>query len=301
MLRELVADEDLNVVNMSLRAVLRLAQVNPELAIDIALASDIHAHNALAEALCMAISRITEHLQANQVSVLLDKLRPVPRLDYHAHEVLSKLSSQHRDEILTFLLDRANAGGEIRALSYHEYNVDLLGGATGEELLTLLRRVREALLAPSPRLQYEAGDLYWQLASNQDAALTVLQEWLTETDEDKVDAALMLMSNMPWGVTLTHPEFVEATLNAARARGSDSLAKVGGALLSIATVYGDQSRTMGEPPARQVRLRDEGLERAQSFSLGTPARQFYEALVAKAEARLREAEQEDEEYPEIGN
>jgi hypothetical protein len=299
MLRELVADEDLDVVNMSLRAVLRLAQVNPELAIDIGLASDIHAHNALAESLCMAISHITEHLQASQVPVLLDKLRPVPRLDYHAHEVLSKLSPQHRDEILTFLLDRANAGGEIRALSYHEYNVDLLGGATGDELLALLRRVRDALLDPSPRLQYEAGDLYWRLASNQDAALTVLQEWLTGTDEDKVDAALMLMSKMPWAVTLTHPEFVEATLNAAHTRGSDSLAKVGGALFSVATVYGDQSRTMGQPPPRHVRLRDEGRERAQGFNPSTPARQFYETVVVRAEARLREAEQEDEEYPEI--
>jgi hypothetical protein len=301
MLRELVADRDLNVVNMSLRAVLRLAQVNPELAIDIALASDIHAHNALAETLCMTISHITEHLQAGQVPVLLDKLRPVPRLEYHAHEVLSKLSPQHRDEILTFLLDRANAGGETRALSYHEYNVDLLGGATGDELLALLRRVRDALLDPSPRMQYEAGALYWRLASNQDAALTVLQEWLTGTDEDKVDAALMLMSNMPWAVTLTHPAFVAATLNAAHARGSDSLAKVGGALFSVATVYGDQSRTMGEPPPRHVRLRDEGRERAQRFDLGSPARQFYEGVVARAEVRLREAEQEDEEYPEIGS
>jgi hypothetical protein len=40
-----------NVVNISLRAVLRFAQVNPGLAINIALASDIHAHDALAETL----------------------------------------------------------------------------------------------------------------------------------------------------------------------------------------------------------------------------------------------------------
>jgi hypothetical protein len=275
--------------------------VRAELAIDIALASDIHAHNALAETLCMAISRITEHLQSDQVPVLLDKLRPVPMLDYHAHEVLSKLSPQHRDEILAFLLDRANAGGEIRTLSYHEYNVDLLGGATGEELLALLRRVRDAVLDPSPRLQFEAGDLYWRLASNQDAALTVLREWLTGTDEEKVDAALLLMREMPWAVALTHPDFVEATLNAAHTRGADSLAKVGGGLLSVTTVYGDQSRTMGQPPPRYVMLRDQGRERAQASAVGSPARQFYETVVAQAEARLREAEQQDEEYPEIGN
>jgi hypothetical protein len=300
MLRELVADEDLNVVNLALHAVLRLAQVNPELAIDIALASDIHSRNALAEALCMAISRITGRLQADQVPIVLDKLRVVPRLGYYAHEVLSRLSPHHRDEVLTFLLDRANAGGEIRGVSSHDNDIDLLGGATGEELLVLLRRVRDALLDGSPRLQFEAGNLYWRLAGEQDAALTVLQEWLAGIDEEQVDTALMLMANMPWDVTLTHPQFVEATLNAAHARSADSLAKVAGALLSVATAYGDQSRTMGEPPSRHVRLRDEGRARAKGFNPGSPTGQFYETVVTRAEARLREAEQEDEEYSEIG-
>lgn len=126
----------------------------------------------------------------------------------------------------------------------------------------------------------------------------MLEEWLIGTDEQQVDTALMLMANMPWKVTLTHPQFVESTLNAAHARGSDSLAKVAGALLSVATVYGDQSRTLGEPPPRQVRLRDDGSARAQDFAPGSSTRQFYENVVERAEARLREAKLQDEEYPE---
>ena len=300
MLRELVADKDLSVVYMSLQAVLGLAQVNPALAIDIAIASDIHAHNALAETLCMVISRITEHLRPCHVPLLLDKLRPVPKLDYQAQEVLSKLSPRHRDEILGFLLDRAGAGGEIRGPSDHANNIDLLGGAIGEELLGLLRRVRDAVLKPSRRLRHEASGLYWRLATNQDAALTVLLEWLTGTDEHKVDVVLELMREMPWQVPLTYPQFVEATLNAAHERGTASLAKVGGALLSIAVIDGDQSRTMSEAPERHIRLRDDGRELAERFAVESPARQFYETVVARAEASLCEAELEDEEHPELG-
>ena len=81
--------------------------------------------------------------------MLLDKLRSAPTLEYFANEVLAKLAPEHRDEILGFLLARAAAGGEIRAISYDEFNVDLLGGATGEELLALLRRVRDAMLDPN--------------------------------------------------------------------------------------------------------------------------------------------------------
>ena len=51
MLRELVADSDLNIVNVTLHATRRLAQVNAPLALEIALASDIHANSHLADSL----------------------------------------------------------------------------------------------------------------------------------------------------------------------------------------------------------------------------------------------------------
>lgn len=300
MLRELVADEDLNIVSLALHAVHRLAQVNPQLALELALAADIHANESLAEAMCSAIEPLIDRLQPDDIQVLLEKLRPVPRLGYFANKVLSGLSPMHRDEILGFVLDRAAADGEVRAVSYHDYDLDLLGGATGEELLGLLRRVRDAVLTPSPQLLQEAPSLYWRLATNQDAALAVLLEWLTDNDGGKVDAALELMREMPWQVALEHPQFVEATLNAANARGADDLRKVGSALLSNTALYGNQSRTMGQPPQRHIRLRNEGHERAEEFAVGTPTRQFYEAVVATAETRLREAELEDEEFPERG-
>jgi hypothetical protein len=173
------------------------------------------------------------------------------------------------------------------------------GGAEGEELLTLLRRVRDALLEPSARLQFEAGRLYWQLASDIDAALAVLLEWISEAEEAKLAVARTLIRDMPWTVPLSHPEFVQASLEAADARGADSLAELGGLLLSVATVYGTQSRTMGQPPPRYVMLRDQGTERAAALAPGSPAREFYEAVVARAEARLAEAALEDEEYPEL--
>ena len=299
MLRELVADSDLNIVNVALHATRRLAQVNAPLALEIALASDIHANSHLADSLCALIALVIDHVEDGEVHVLLDKLRSAPTLEYFANEVLAKLAPEHRDEILGFLLARAAAGGEIRAISYDEFNVDLLGGATGEELLALLRRVRDAMLDPSPRLRYEAPGLYWRLATNQDAALAVLLEWLTTSEESRIDAAVELIGAMPWQVALAHPQFVQETLDAAHARGAESLAKVARSLLSVTVVTGNQSRTMGQPPERHIKLRDEGRKHAEAFAPGTPAREFYEAVVTRAEVHLREAELEDEEFPEL--
>ena len=266
MLRELVADSDLNIVNLALHATRRLAQVNAPLALEIALASDIHANSHLADSLCALIALVIDHVEDGEVPVLLDKLRSAPTLEYFANEVLAKLAPEHRDEILGFLLARAAAGGEIRAISYDEFNVDLLGGATGEELLALLRRVRDAMLDPSPRLRYEAPGLYWRLATNQDAALAVLLEWLTTSEESRIDAAVELIGAMPWQVALAHPQFVQETLDAAHARGAESLAKVARSLLSVTVVTGNQSRTMGQPPERHIKLRDEGRKHAEAFA-----------------------------------
>ncbi|MFZ2112268.1 MAG: hypothetical protein WAU77_00900 [Solirubrobacteraceae bacterium] len=269
------------------------------MALEIALASDIHANSHLADSLCALIALVIDHVEDGEVPVLLDKLRSAPTLEYFANEVLAKLAPEHRDEILGFLLARAAAGGEIRAISYDEFNVDLLGGATGEELLALLRRVRDAMLDPSPRLRYEAPGLYWRLATNQDAALAVLLEWLTTSEESRIDAAVELIGAMPWQVALAHPQFVQETLDAAHARGAESLAKVARSLLSVTVVTGNQSRTMGQPPERHIKLRDEGRKHAEAFAPGTPAREFYEAVVTRAEVHLREAELEDEEFPEL--
>jgi hypothetical protein len=298
MLRELVADEDRNVANTALYAVGRLAQVDATLTIDIALDSEIGTETHLAESLCMILSRVGEHITDQQVPRILDKLCPIPRFDYWADQLLAQIAPRHRQQVLNFLIDRA-AAGMVSGLSFHESDVDLLGGAAGEELLALLREVRDAALDANPRMRWRLSGLYWQLGTDLQASLTVLQEWLTQEDEQKIDVASSFIAEMPWTATLTHPDFIQATLDAAYARDRESLDKIAGALLAVAVMHGDQSRTMGHAPERHTRLRDEGRELTARFNAGSPARRFYENVAAAAEARLQEAQLEDEEYPEI--
>ena len=301
MLRELVADDDGAVVQTALRAVHRLAEPHPELALEIALDASIGTDQRLAESLCMAIHPIADRLTAHQAERLLDKLSPVTRLDYWGHQVLAAISPQHRENVLDFLLERAAAGGGIQALSVQDYDADLLGGASGDELLGLLRRVRDASLEADPRFGWQLDHLFWRLGIDLDASLTVLLEWLLADEEAKVEGAVALMTDMPWTATLTHTDFVERALNAAHARGSDSLNKVQSALFSITVLYGNRSRTMGHAPPRDIRVRDEARECAEHFDPASPARRFYEALVTQAEKHIKEAALQDEEYPEIGH
>jgi len=298
MLRELVADEDPWVVKISLITVLRLAQRQPALAIEAALLANIGSDWHLADDLCMAISHVTGEFREEQVKSLLAKLRPVGRLEYWPNQVLGRLAPQHREAVLEFLLQRATAAGDVRALSFHDYSVDLLGGAQGDELLGLLRKVRDAMLGEGWRLHWELKSLYWQLGPDRAPKLTVLSEWLVGDEREHVEAALELLGDMPWDTALVAPEFFEQVLEAAARRGQESLQEVMGALVVATAIAGDRSRTMGKPSQRDERLRDEASQLMGRFRAESPARQFYEAVVLQAERNIAEAAREDEEYPE---
>jgi hypothetical protein len=245
----------------------------------------------------MAINKIATQCSDKQVRELLRKLRPVSRLDFWANRVLAALALEHREEILEFLLDRVSAGNAH--LSLEDSEVDLLGGAEGEELLRLLRRIRDATLRADGGFDWQLAHFYWALSNNTGASLTVLLEWLIGNDEDRIEAALALTAEMPWAAAVSHPNFVEDALNAAPDRGAESLAKVRDTLLSATVIAGSHSRTLGQASPRDVRLRDEGRLCAERFAPDSPARVFFDAVVARAEANIAQAVVEDEEYPEL--
>jgi hypothetical protein len=297
MLRELVVDDEPAIVDTALLTVLRLAQEHPGLAIEIGAEAEIGDNPHLAENLCMAVNQITDQFTDDQVRELLRKLRPVSRLDYWANRVLAGFAVGHREEILEFLLDRVSEGNAH--LSLEDTEADLLGGAEGEELLGLLRRVRNATVRADGSFEWQLAHFYWALANNIDASLAVLLEWLVDDDEERVVAALELTTEMPWAATVNHPAFVEEALNAAHERGAESLARVWEALFSATVIAGGHSRTLGQEPPRDVLLRDEGRACAEGFALDSQARKFFEAVVARAEANIAQAAVEDEEYPEL--
>jgi hypothetical protein len=297
MLYELLVDGEPTVVDLALVAVLRLAQTHPELAAGMATRAQIGDSMHLAEKLCMAVSKITDQFTDTQVRALLGKLRSVSRLDYWANHVLAGIAVGHREEVLDLLLGRVSEGSAH--LSLEDSDVDLLGGAEGDELLRLLRRVRDATIRDDGSFEWQLAHFYWALANNTDASLTVLSEWLMDDDDAHVAAALELTREMPWAATITKPGFVEDVLHAAHDRGPDSLARVRDALVSATVIAGSHSRTLGQEPPRDVRLRDEGRICAEQFAPESQARKFFEAVVARAEANIAQAAVEDEEYPEL--
>ncbi len=86
MLRHLVADDDPLVVRNALLTALRLRQVHPDLALDIALAANVGTDVGVAEDLCMAISEGAADLVEAQATELLSKLEQVERLEYWSQQ-----------------------------------------------------------------------------------------------------------------------------------------------------------------------------------------------------------------------
>ena len=296
-LRTLVADESVDVRNAALNAVLRLSQRHPELALDIALNADIGSHAKLASDLCMAIHQVADALSGEQVAALLAKLQSVPELDYWCQEVLAKVAPMNRGAVLDLLLARATAGGDVHLSSLDEHDADLLGGAEGDELLAMLRRVRDACLSETLD-PFVLGQLFWRLSDDLDARLLVLHEWLTSGEPEKLRAAEDLMHEMRWDTALIRPYWVADILAAARLAGTAYERDVRGLLFDLTVYNGPHGRPMGAPSPRNLRLRNDGARIAGLFPPASSPRQFFEQVAEAGVRALREDELEDAEYPE---
>jgi hypothetical protein len=298
MLRALIADERPGVVHVALHAASQLGRRDVPLMIEVMLEARLGDEPRMAEDFCMILAEHAQELSETQVVRVLELLAPLTGLDYHAHQLLAAVSARHRGAVFDFLLRRARAGGMVQAIAFAQENGDLLAGAEGLELGALLRRLVNAMRDADGASRWQLTHLFWSLATDPESALAVILVCLTDRETELAEIAIELIREMPWQLALSHPEFIAEALAEPHGADGSIIDRVEVALLDAVAMVGDHSRSMGAPSERDVRLREQGREKVESLPAGSRVRRFYETVVSRAEASMRDDALEDEEFAE---
>jgi hypothetical protein len=297
----------------ALLAVLRFGRVDRKQAIELALGADLGTHARLADFFSQTLRDGHAELTEEQVAHAFEKLRPIRALDWSTSKLLVRLGEDVPDRVVDFLIERAHRGREpdFDPVPRDGIEGDALSGASDEEYLDLLRRVRQAAHdADDSLVRHHLGSAFWQLERDPDHCLLVLHEWLSTNDADQVSTAASLLWQMPFGrgrggedredawlALLKRPWFIIDLLQRA-AEASGRVQERVDEVLRAVLMAGTFGRSMGGVDPRWKRTYDEAGVLARALPQGTPAHDFFASLEAFAERKLKEDELEDEEYIE---
>lgn len=302
LLRRFAADPDPAIRRSVAIAALRLANHDPQIAIDlwasIEFADDADVANELFSPLIVADSPLRlDLLTQSQHAHVIDQLVGLDDLrSYGVQHYLSQESSTDPGIVLELFRKRV---GVVEAL-------DSLGGYTPvpfhfdvllrirehPEGVKLLRALRDWIGSSDDwKRGYFGGQLFAAAAGSfDDAVLALLRESFVSSTSAWVASAAAILKHAPRSVVLTKIAFVVDAVDAATKFGKDSLKAISGALWA-SLMSGVRSGAPGQPFPEDVEQRDRCSKIAAALPAGSPAQRFYLDLVASAERAIaRDAE-----------
>lgn len=168
-----------------------------------------------------------------------------------------------------------------------------LSQATG--YLDLLRLIRDAGLGASIMVGFWLPELFHLAVTDLDAGLSVLREWVTSGEQDKIVGSAHFLRGFDHEIVFSAHEFIAELLDAAARCGSDCLQHASSELYAVA-VSGIYSGSPGQPAPRHLSDKTEAQRLAVVYNARPPVRDFYISLVGHAEGSIkRELQQWDEE------
>ena len=199
MMRRLLRDPDLHVRHSAVHALPPLTQVNPVLAVELALVAETSVGRH-AEIVDHVLSEHAANLYDNELEQRLVALEHQRQLGWAGWQLLVRVGARWPERVVDLLITRSlSTEPGMRAVADARAGEDILSGFSDDDYYAALRRVRNAALPGQPyRSMRELGKVYWALDRSEDASLTVLGEWLTDPDLTRVQAAARLFDALPF-------------------------------------------------------------------------------------------------------
>jgi len=266
--RELLQDEDLPVVHAAVPGLLWIAEADSRLARELLLqVADVAASERVTDELFMVASRRSLGFSADETQALLDRLRAVKELPYHANLFLTQTAENDPQRVVDLLLQRIRQAREVGFVPtpFDGFQGDVLGGTEGEVRLALLRSIRDAVLEEATP-EWEVVRFFWAIGGNLNDQLLVIHEWLASSDAGRIEKGAAFVHEVGWHVLLDKPLFVSDALERASAVSEEAFHQLQRAFSAAATT-GEHHRTMGEPAPRDTTT----LERARAIAKSLPA------------------------------
>ncbi len=298
----LVCSADSHASRIAIESLRFLAQVDPDLAFELALRVPIEGDESRAEAVCQVFEKAhgisPERLSEGQLQALLSQLDSVPDLNDHwVQEFLSFAAARDPLAVVELFIRRiehraVSNNSNFRPIPFH-VSVDFRALLSHPSYAQVLRRIRDLTLKASWHFAYFASDLFWSVAQG-GMALEVLREWVESKEKDKIAQAAHILESAGNNFVFAHPDLVSLTLEKAAALDEECYRDVFSYLYSSAT-SGSKSGTPGEPMPRDLEVREKAALLVKRFQTQPKVKAFYESLVKGAEMCIRQDRERFEE------
>jgi hypothetical protein len=326
LIKKLLAHNDVGVRRLAIHSLGMMRDIQPKLAIMMALAVDIGGSTDLASGLCRVVHAeygiSPDVLTDEELKKLLAKLEPVANIDeYHISEFLAHVSKRLPRTLVQLLLkrierDEEDKEGSYQPLPYLGFQHKLDGIAKSNEYKNILREIRnqalkrtyhtkfwfpklfkEASLVPVPRgsdklhssIQQTSPTPYCyedEVLVFSPTSLEVLNEWVASGDRQKIETASCLVSDAPKAFVFTNVEFVANLLEQAYDLGDNCYQTVTYDLFNSAT-SGVRGGTPGQPFPEDIALQEKSAAVAAQFIVKSPSHRFYDSLAKDAKSCIQ--------------
>jgi len=239
-----------------------------------------------------------DRLADADIDTLLRRIELLKTLEGRNYEVLEFInfaSGRRPSQTLAMLLRRVLATdarqvdkSEERGvpLPYSGRGLSLLGIQQASDNMDLVRSIRDATPSAGSSARFWLPILFHAADPNLVAARTVLREWLSSGEAERIVATATLLRGFAHSIVFTDHELIADIIVAASQCGSECLDDTKGELFALAA-SGVYSGTPGQPAPRHVQDRKDASALVELYTANEPVRDFYAALVAHADANMR--------------
>jgi hypothetical protein len=305
-LGEAVESSDAYIRQVTATTLLRLEQVDADLAARFALRTPIQDGSVDDAIFATLHSAGLERLDAEELDTLVDQFVAVDDIEYFGWQVLADLARTDLDRWTTVWRLRLeherddDAVSRYNAVPFQNYGIDQLGNVSPNERRATLAR----LLSLGEHLDWwprrQLGRLFWRAgvpgfddiadepaqldAERVTEALDAFTDWVLADGQDP-SAVLEMLFELPWQLVLERPEWVKRLLESTT---GDLREECMGGLHAAAFggVYGITRLSYIEATARNL---------AGEFQPESPAQRQYTAVATAARRQLDRDREENEE------
>jgi hypothetical protein len=306
-LRTLLADDNAWVAESAIQTLTALPKEKAGLAVELARVANVGNSHVLADELLTVFTfhQLLEHLRADDVEAILEKLMAVPELDGHwIEEFLAQASKAFPKETMAFFMRRVERAAETEDWKYRPSNHGPYGHVPlrfrdSEAYSELLRTVAEWMRAGKNKpflFSYRARELFETCFGPFDGETAkFLEEWIATSDDGDLRLIANILGEADPSFVFTHRPFVERYLEKAKQVSPEVLKRANSSLFSSA-IGGIRSGTPGEPMPRDIEMREESEKILQSLPRFSPAYELYDNLRKHAEEGIADSRRTKEAF-----
>ena len=311
-LRSLLATDHDWVIDAAIHAVRSLAQADADVALNLALTTNLGTSNRRADELLCIFTWGNlipfNRLSKEDVQGILEKLMEVPKLDGHWLETFLASTSQKFASITAgFFMRRVDRAAQANNWEYRPCNNGPYGHIPllfkeapeyGTLLAEVVRWLKSAKYDDDRQVlfKYRSRELFETIFGSFDEEVTrFLAEWAKVANEEDFQLIANILGEASETLVFDQQGFVVGLLEQAKIVGAETLKNVSSSLFSAA-VGGMRQGVPGEPFPRDIKMKADAEAVLKTLSRFSPAYELYDAIAKSADVEIKRQSREKEAF-----